>query len=182
MLADTLIVKTALQVACDEPVIVVATDTDILVTLVYHVSDCHIGEFMLLDSKQTKLISIKAVHKSSGSIGAKRLPFVHAVSGCDSTSSLYGHGKVIFYKKLATATEFSNQKDTFGSISSSYLNIVEAGMPILTAVYGRKANDSLDRLRYLQYFSLTATSSVRLRPERLPPTNRAATFHLYRVH
>jgi len=37
-------------------------------------------------------------------------------------------------------------------------------------------------LRYIRYMQLVANSVTRPRPERLPPTERAAYYHLMRVH
>ena len=49
-------------------------------------------------------------------------------------------------------------------------------MPVLGMLYGDNLTDSLDHLRYVQYPNLLATSSVRLRPERLPSTANAASL------
>lgn len=47
--------------------------------------------------------------------------------------------------------------------------------------YNGKSNDSLTRLRYVQWNQATATND-QLNPEKLPPTERATYFHSLRVH
>jgi len=86
------------------------------------------------------------------------------------------------YKKITRRGELASQIDVFGNLEASHSQITEAGMPVLAMLYGGNLTVSLDHLRYVQYLNLLATSSVRLRPERLPPTTNAAAYHLYRVH
>ena len=57
-----------------------------------------------------------------------------------------------------------------------------AGCRMLALLYTGNVTDSLNRLRYTMYMYATATSSNLPRPERLPPTESAARYHLYRVH
>ena len=180
--ADTLVVKTALEIAVTQPVTVVATDTDILVMLLYHFTESHKNIFMLSETNNTTAIPIQTLRECVGCNTAKQLLLIHAISGCDSTSSLFGHGKVAVFKKLTKRPDLSPHIEIFGDLTASQEVVTRAGLPLLSVVYGGQPTDSLDRLRYLQYLSVTSTSSVPLKPERLPPTSRAAIFHLFRVH
>lgn len=72
--------------------------------------------------------------------------FIHAVSGCDSTSALYGQGKVGIYKKLTKSEEFNRNIAAFGTVTAIREQIVVEGMPVLRDIYGSKTCDSLDRL------------------------------------
>ena len=49
-------------------------------------------------------------------------------------------------------------------------------------MYGGKAGQTLNALRYSTYMTMCAISSAKPLPERLPPTERAAYFHCLRVH
>lgn len=60
--------------------------------------------------------------------------------------------------------------------------IIEAGQKLLVMLYGGKPNDMLNHMRYVKYMHLLATNKARPLPEQLPPTERAAYFHLLRVH
>ena len=42
--------------------------------------------------------------------------------------------------------------------------------------------DSLDSLRYAKYMNMLATNTMKVDPQRLTPTERAAYFHSLRVH
>jgi len=104
--ADTVIVRTALDIAAKgESVTVIAHDTDILVLLVHHCKPDMGDMFMLseikcLRSVQVSVVSIREVCQATGTTTSKQLPAVHALSGCDSTSALYGHGKAGVFPKL----------------------------------------------------------------------------------
>jgi len=53
---------------------------------------------------------------------------------------------------------------------------------LLALIYGGSATDELNSLRYKTYMHVSATSSQLFRPEKLPPTENAAKFHILRVH
>ena len=57
----------------------------------------------------------------------------------------------------------------------------EAGERIFTSMYGWKTDDSLTKLRHARW-EIAANNSSVLRPERLPPTERAAFQHCLGVH
>jgi hypothetical protein len=185
--ADTLIVDTAVKAAAEQAVTVVATDTDVLIMLLYHMPECIHDVCMQSETassnKQTVTVtSIRKLYDFFGYSVAKQLLFIHAVSGCDTTSSMFGLGKATSYKRITRRGELASKIQVFGDLNASHSQVTEAGMPVLAILYGGTLTDSLDHLRYVQYLNLLATSSVRLRPERLPPTHNAAAYHLYRVH
>jgi hypothetical protein len=109
--ADTLIVHTALQIAQNNvPVTVVANDTDILVLLVYHfqspMADMYLhSEVTKRGGAKIELLSIRSVKNSIGNNTAQQLLAIHAISGCDTTSALYGQGKVSVMKKITRDKE-----------------------------------------------------------------------------
>ena len=48
--------------------------------------------------------------------------------------------------------------------------------------YNGNENDTLERLRYNQFMEMAATSNTTLKPQNLPPSERAAYYHSLRVH
>ena len=87
--ADTKIVSTFIQLAKEKDVlvVVVADDTDIAVMLLYHWNES-IQNIYFHQEKGEKTWSIK---KAFIPIGMREhLLFVHAWSGCSTTSSTYG--------------------------------------------------------------------------------------------
>lgn len=67
-------------------------------------------------------------------------------------------------------------------VHATHDEVKEAGLQLLVALFGGKPTDSLDSLRYSSYVRLVSTSLGSLRPEKLPPSERAAYYHLLRVH
>ena len=71
---------------------------------------------------------------------------------------------------------------TLGDFGATKTDVVRAGTTVFYRMYGGKPGETLDTLRYLKYMEYIATSKVQLQPERFPPTERAAYFHILRVH
>jgi hypothetical protein len=105
--ADTLIVKTALNLAkrtIKQPVTVVANDTDMLVLLVFHftmeMSDIHLmSQTYSRKAFRTSATSICDVCRQLGPSASRQVLVIHALSRCDTTSSLFELGKPSVWKK-----------------------------------------------------------------------------------
>ena len=85
--ADALIVSTALSLAESiKPVVVVGTDTDLLVMLVAQATT-NMDLYMLCCKNPT---TVYRVHDIQGSIGntSKYLMVLHAITGCDTICSV----------------------------------------------------------------------------------------------
>jgi len=185
--ADTLIVKTALEFCVHaEPVTVVADDTDILVLLVHHFNQSMADLYMLSatggqKAKTASPISIRDLCCAVGSRLAEQLPVIHAISGCDTTSALFGHGKGSVMRKVLNHPDSDALVWTLTSAASSVDDVARDGLRLVRIIYGCE-QQSLDHGRYVSYMNMLARSSIRPRPERLPPTERAVFFHILRVH
>jgi hypothetical protein len=68
------------------------------------------------------------------------------------------------------------------SLSSTRKQVMLAGCGLIAILYGGSIKDRLNYLCYSMYMHLTATSTQLPHPERLPPTENAAKFHIFRVH
>ena len=77
-------------------VVVVAADTDILVLLMFHWKN-GMNLYMLSDVPSNKgdkeMWKIEDLVISAGDVITSHILFIHAWSGCDTTSALYGQGK-----------------------------------------------------------------------------------------
>ncbi len=91
--ADTVIVSTALAVveAEERPVVVVGTDTDLLVMLVARAS-ATTDVYMKCCSNPEMIFSINEIQHSIGDT-RNHLMALHAVTGCDTVSAIYRRGK-----------------------------------------------------------------------------------------
>jgi len=181
--ADTLVIKVALQLATSNQVVsVIANDTDILVLLLFHYQPVMSDIYMYAHTGQQHVHSVRAITTSLEPSVLRRLLVIHAISGCDTTSCLFGHGKISVFKKLSKARDIQQFLDVMDSTTASHDEVMLAGCRILPLLYGGTVKDSLNHLRYSIYMHVTATSSQLPCPERLPPTEHAACYHLYRVH
>jgi len=92
--ADTLVVKVALQLAVNNTVVsVIANNTDILIMLVAHYQP-HMTDIYMYTVSGQNVTSIGAVAVRLGESVTRRLLVIHAISGCDTTSCLFGCGKI----------------------------------------------------------------------------------------
>ena len=132
--------------------------------------------------KLKKLISICELAEKTSRAVLQNLLLIHAWSGCDSTSAIYGHGKCAIIKIIQKFESVLSCCKTLADDAASYSHIASAGSQIFVKMYGRKPSDNLDYLRYIKYMEYAATSTKTLQPEWLPPTERAAFIHSPRVH
>ena len=109
------------------------------------------------------------------------LPFVHAVSGSDATSRLYGVGKGAALRKLRSDSAFKEAAYVF-SRQSSLEEIVAAGEKALCCLYGGRSNEGLDVLRYRRFCEKVATSNTTVQVQSLPPASAAVRYHSARVY
>ena len=186
--ADTLIVSTALDIAkSSRKVTVVSDDTDVLILLIYHWNTEFADIFFHSEAKKdiTKTVPIYSIEDITLSLGSNLkilILFIHAWSGCDTTSSMYGLGKTSIMKKLQNSNHLREISLLFGCEGAKQTQIAQAGLAVFASCYGGKIGDSLDSLRYEKYMSMIATNTMKIDPQRLPPTERAAYFHSLRVH
>ncbi|KAH3788770.1 hypothetical protein DPMN_166918 [Dreissena polymorpha] len=106
--ADVTIVKTAIESASTQPTILIDEDTDLLVLLCYHANmQTHDIVFMSdKNSGTTRKPKIWSVHKTKTVLGTQLchiLPALHALTGCDTNSRIFGIGKGIAFKKAKSS-------------------------------------------------------------------------------
>ena len=96
--ADTrLVLHACLQ---EKNVVIVAKETGMLILLVYpyEISKLKCSWHMKIDHE--KFVDISKVNAFRGSRISRDLPQTHAITGCHTTSFLFGTGKVNILKKL----------------------------------------------------------------------------------
>lgn len=179
--ADTLIVKEALNIAQEKHVTVVADDTDILILLLYHSSK---NILMQSATQSDKVCDIQPMQRSIGEEARKTLLFVHALTGCDTTSALFGKSKSSAFKNIIKSKILCEWASHFGSSEDvSKEDLVEIGCKFIVPLYGGNIDTSnLNVLHYEQYIRKIASAKKEFDIARLPPTQNAAKYHLLRVH
>ena len=109
------------------------------------------------------------------------LPFIHAFGGCDTTSSIFEKGKGAVLKLLEKSESLQQQVEVFGMPHASEEEIGKLGVQTFILLYGGKLDDNLEDIRYRGYIKIASTSS-KMCPSKLPPTQRVAHFHSLRVN
>ena len=140
--ADTLIVKCAIELALAGNVCtVIADDTDILLMYDFqpYMADIFLFSIASKCSKSgQKIVSLKNVIDITDLFIKENILFAHAWSGCDTTSSTYGHGKSTILKYLKENKEVQETSQIFSDYSASHLEILEAGIRLFLLLYGAK--------------------------------------------
>ena len=99
--ADQLIAKTAIDYAEKYTTQVIGEDTDIFQLLVSQLKPNSKDLYMITDKQNAKhpFLDITDIKHNLGHEIASCLPGLHAISGCDTTSKLFGIGKSTVMKK-----------------------------------------------------------------------------------
>ena len=154
-----------------QPTAVVAEDTNVFQLLTHHASPTDFNLYMIT-TKQN--VCITTLSKRLDRILTKNLPFLQAVSGCDTTSRPFGIGKVGIIMKY---TALENSISTFKSPTSSKSDMEKEGERALLIMYGCMTASSLSSTRFDRFQVKVWTSPGYMPPEKLPPTVDAGRFH-----
>ena len=163
-------------------VIILANNTDIVLLAAYY--------FQYLASLGLKQLWVKfpsyciPIHTAAQKLGVtfcNALPLVHSLSGCDTTSFLYGIGKVRFFRAAKSSeTLLGSLGDEVRALaekpsSAQSDGLVNVCKQLVVTVYGRSATNfnSLNDLRAHLYSRLEDL-------RRLPPTDISFLLHLKR--
>ncbi|GBN76959.1 hypothetical protein AVEN_194151-1 [Araneus ventricosus] len=109
--------------------------------------------------------------------------FIHAFSGCDTTSVLFGHGKTKFCSLLEKNRHLEEKIQVFFNSEATIDQVAKAGETFLIHLYGGNPRTSACDLNHLHYrlFTQSATKA-RSTLARLPPTVDAARFQALRSY
>lgn len=183
--ADVLIVSTAVKQLTknsEEMVVVVGNDTDLLVLILMRTpTDKNIFYFKPgRGNVNNQTFSSSEIQKEYPGI-QNYIEFIHAFSGCDTTSAIHNHEKMVVWKAFQKS---SNQQvaATFMNENSTRDEIFSQGIKFFLEVFNSKKKNitTLNELRYDMFNAKAAVSSTFLK--NLPPTDNAAKFHLLRTY
>ena len=95
--ADVEIVKAAVSMSSNKSTSVIGEDTDLLVLLLHHASTSNDNKLYFYSDKGSPatVYDIKVMKKLLGYDVCSSLLFLHAFTGCDTTSAVFGIGKKI---------------------------------------------------------------------------------------
>ena len=135
------------------------------------------------EKEQLELYDINELQRELGTM-KHRLLFIHAMTGCDTTSALYNQGKCKALKLARAKTELHPLMDVFMRASSSHDDVASAGERFMLALYGADKFASLNKYINVAYKRGVARTSLSssFQLSSIPPTSAAARQHSYRVY
>ena len=183
--ADGTIVQTAVACAATNPTTVIGEDTDLLVLLCFHVSPASRRIYFRSDirsNKKKRVWDIKQVQQALGQQMCRFLLFSHAITGCDTTSRMFGVGKNVPLKKLKRSNSLSHAAEVFLDEAATVEDVVSAGEKAIVCLYNGSSDDTLDSLRHAKFCERAAKSPTSVKVHKLPPTSAAARYHSMRAY
>jgi hypothetical protein len=123
-----------------------------------------------------RFIPIHTIAAKLGPDVCRCLPQVHALTGCDSTSSLFGIGKKTAYSVLCKIANLVSSNLSFDD-NVSLVKWIEGARTLVLSMYGNKGKRSktLDDVHYL--FATTTDKPA----TQLPPADDAFKVHASRA-
>lgn len=112
----------------------------------------------------------------------KHILFLHALTGCDTTSAFYKKGKNKFAKLFENRTDLQDAAIIFTDENADVTNILQSGILCILALYGAPKNqENINNFRYQSFLKATSkNTSVNLAS--LIPTLDASLEHIKRVY
>ena len=160
--ADTRLVLHASR--CKNPVIIRATDTDIMILLCYAYSTCKPPHDWLMKIDH-RYISISKVTDQFGDQICQILPAYHSITGCDTTSYPYGIGKIKPIKNMLQHNK-SHLLSELGRSVDSVLDISKAKHFFRTCMYPGLEQESFVETRIRMYCKKKVKSSMSILPDK----------------
>jgi hypothetical protein len=179
--ADTRLVLHAHHASSDHSqVIVQSPDTDVAVICMHTYTSMKCKELWLLTGVKEKRRYIP-IHKIVSEVGpgiCKALPALHALTGCDTTSSLSGIGKKTAIRKLLKAKDHQRDISHLGDVIPPTADTVHACEKFLCSLYTSwdAAGNTANEVRYWMF------CQKRQKSESLPPTSDSLHFHISRAN
>ncbi len=134
-------------------------------------------------AKTTKVYDINRLKLILGDHLCSQLLFVHAITGCDTTSRIFGVGKKAAFQKLVKGDQLlqccSNE---FITPNKTRVTIEDLGSKAMAVLFGAKCTEPLPSLRYKMFVKKLSSAKSFVTPERLPPTASSTKFHCQRVY
>ena len=162
----------------DKRIIISSPDTDVAILCCFHFAALKVTElwFHTGVGRQTRYVPIHTAFENLGPVLCKLLPSLHVLSGCDSTSSLYGIGKIKALSALRKNMDALQHLYMFGNSPTSVDPICFRDVKQLLGLFYGESTTDLNHLHYNMFAKKTLDST------KLPPTDDAAILHKKRAN
>ena len=184
--ADTRMLLHAVHIAeSHQRIVIRADDTDVLVLLVYYCSKDQLSDLVYMHAghsgQNTNSDHYIPVHDICNRLGpnvCQALPTTHALTGCDTTSSLLGIGKRTAFTKLVQKAEQLASLASFGESETLEGSLPDARQLVLALYKGQKPARVCTTLDELRFHLATQTDKP---GSSFPPTEDAFKQHVMRA-
>ena len=139
--ADSTICHTALDLATtgEKEVVLIADDTDIFVMLIYHWKS-EMKNIIFFQQKMFKGWNIASLFPRLDKV-KDHILFVHAMTGCDTTSAPYGKGKKSFLNQILKSKMLQSLSMTMQDIWAEQSDVGKAAVRCFVEMYTSGKND-----------------------------------------
>ncbi|KAG1675715.1 hypothetical protein GQR58_014542 [Nymphon striatum] len=170
--ADTRLILEADKL--DAPVIVHATDTDVLVLMVHEFPTQVFNQKWQMKIGHERFVNIESICAKIGTEACAILPAYHSITGCDTTSFPFGIGKLKPWKKMIKLKCYS-LLNNFGSTLASIGFLSRSKEFFRTVMYGGNKDECYIDTRIRMYERQKVKSSSGIIPD-----ENSTTQHLKR--
>ena len=159
----------------------IGEDTDLLVLLLYYPQ----GEVMNLYFRSDKpkadgtieVYHINRIQEVLGHEICSQLMFIHAMTGSDTTSRIFGVGKKTAFQYLAKGDPVLRSCVIAYTIPNQTTEVIDnLGCQAMDVLFGGNGTDSLATMRYNIFSKKVVSASSFVSPERLPQPNLLPNF------
>ena len=187
-----MIVQTAIYLGAKSNVTVIGEDTDLLVLLLYHAQKSEFNLYIRSDQKKRRLLIKFLEHlifllaRNYLEETCSNILFLHAFTGCDSTSKTFNITKSAVFKKLSSNQDFicrfSKYAESFSKDGQPPVIIETAGISTMILLYDGNDKEGLVNLRKKVLLGKVINAKSFVVPENPPLTMPATKFHSFRAY
>ena len=182
--ADVQTVKAAVLSSLTRSTTLIGEDTDPLVLLLHYMQQANKDLYFRSDKANAdKLYHINELKIVLGEELCSQLLFLHAYTGCDTTSKIFGVGKKsVFHKMVKGGATLKDCATSFLLSEQTAASIVNKGCQTMAVIFWGTRTDFFSSLRYNVLGKKVVSSQSFVTPKRLPPTESSTKFHCLRVY
>ena len=126
---------------------------------------------------------INRIQEVLGHEMCSQLMFIHAMTGSDTTSRMFGVGKKTAFHKLAKGDPLIQSCAIAFTIQNQTTEVIDnLRCHVMAVLFGGKGTDSLATIRYNTFSKKVVSASSFVTPERLPTTKSATILHCRRAY
>ena len=147
--------------------------------LPYHAAANDCKDLYFQSDKGTPNVNnITVLKRLLGDDGCSGMLFIHAFSGCDTTSRIFGVGKKSVVQKVIAGDSVLHEcSKVFRTLTADPATEETTGCETMVSLFNEGKSDSLASLRYSFLAKKVATAKTFVTPERLPQTTSATNLN-----